>query len=85
MGEGEVGALMGYVIFETLADAQAYTHEIEVIQGIPRPGTDTWGEPIKDASASLWAVVESNGYVVPIPDTAVDILPLLPDSWWGIK
>ena len=74
---------MPYVIFETLADAEAYTDEIEQVQGIPRPGTDTWGDPMKSAQENLWAVVESNGYPVPIPPSAVDIVDLLPASWWG--
>jgi hypothetical protein len=74
---------MGFIIFDSLVDAQKYTKEIERAQGIPRQGTDTWGEPIKSANENLWAVVDSTGYNVPIPDSAVDILPMLPVSWWG--
>lgn len=74
---------MGYWIFDSLAFAEAYTKEIEKIQGIPRPGTSTWGEPIKDASADMWAVVASNGYPVPDPSDAVDYLEILPEDWWG--
>lgn len=74
---------MPYVIFETLADAEAYTKDIERIQGIPRPGTDTWGEPSKCATQDLWAVVESNGYPVPMPESAVDLVDVLPAEWWG--
>ena len=74
---------MGYWIFDSLAKAEAYTDEIERIQGIPRPGTDTWGDPMKSASADLWAVVASNGYPVPDPTDAIEHLDELPDDWWN--
>ena len=73
---------MGYVIFDSLTNAADYTAEIERVQGIPREGTDRWGDPIKCAYADLWAVIASTGYVVPIPPTAVDTMPLLPENWW---
>lgn len=75
---------MGYFIFSDLPSAEAYTKEIEQAQGIPRPGTDRWGDPIKAADEDLWAVVESTGYYVPPPsDPNAFQLELLPDTWWG--
>jgi|GEM_PF-7130258 len=73
---------MGYWIFDNLALAEAYTKEIEEAQGIPRPGTDRWGDPIKAADEDLWAVVESTGYYVAAPADAFH-MELLPDTWWG--
>lgn len=75
--------MMGYWIFDSLPAAEAYTKEIENAQGIPRPGTDTWGDPIKSATDDLWAVVASEGYPVSDPDDAIDYMETLPDGWWG--
>jgi hypothetical protein len=74
---------MGFLIFLALADAEAYTKDIERIEGIPRPGTVRWGDPIKNATQDLWAVIMPTGYEVPVPSTAVDMMDELPKSWWG--
>lgn len=73
---------MPYLIFKSLTSAEAYVKDVERAQGIPRPGTDSWDEPLKSASKRLWAVVESFGYPVQRPETAVDVLDELPSSWW---
>lgn len=76
---------MGYLIFSALADAQAYTAEIERVQGIPRPGTDRWGDPLKHSTQELWAVIEPNGYIVEKPASAIEDLDVLPDGWFPVE
>jgi len=58
-------------------DAWVLTASIEAIEGIPRPGTDQWGEPIPHPDGTRWAVVLSD-----LSEALPGDVPMLTPDWY---
>lgn len=58
-------------------DAWVLTAAIEALENIPRPGTDSWGEPRKHPMQGKWAVILSD-----LSEPQPGDLVFLPPDWY---
>lgn len=64
-------------VFTSEHDAWVLTAQIEALEGIPREGTTTWGEPLKHPTQQKWAVILSDLSAPQEGDVAI-----LPSDWY---